>query len=84
MFIASFFTKTKISLTLMLLSAFLIGCTKTPPHPIAQQINQDMVRIDSGNFSYNANESENYRRNFASQSIIMSDIGLRLVKDVKK
>lgn len=40
--------------------------------------------VRGSSFSYNAKESENYRRDFASQSIIMSDIGLRLVKDVKK
>lgn len=39
--------------------------------------------VRGSSFSYNANESENFRRDFASQSIIMSDMGLRLVKDVK-
>jgi len=32
-------------------------------------------------FAYDANESENFRRDFASQSILMSDLGLRLAKD---
>ncbi|GLR74585.1 sulfatase [Aliivibrio sifiae] len=39
--------------------------------------------VRGSSFSYNANESENYRRDFASQSIIMSDMGLRLVKDAQ-
>ena len=39
--------------------------------------------VRGSSFSYNANESENYRRDFASQSIIMADMGLRLVKDIK-
>lgn len=34
-----------------------------------------------GSFAYDADESENFRRDFASQSILMSDLGLRLVKD---
>ncbi|MCC4831357.1 formylglycine-generating enzyme family protein [Shewanella sp. 10N.7] len=34
-----------------------------------------------GSFAYDANESENFRRDFASQSILMSDLGLRLAKD---
>ncbi|MCE7578196.1 formylglycine-generating enzyme family protein [Aliivibrio fischeri] len=37
--------------------------------------------VRGSSFSYDANESENYRRDFASQSIIMSDMGLRLVRD---
>ena len=39
--------------------------------------------VRGSSFSYDADESENYRRDFASQSIIMSDMGLRLVKDAK-
>lgn len=39
--------------------------------------------VRGGSFSYAANESENYRRDFASQSIIMSDMGLRLVRDAR-
>lgn len=37
--------------------------------------------VRGGSFAYAAEESENFRRDFASQSIIMSDMGLRLVKD---
>ncbi|KAB2824804.1 formylglycine-generating enzyme family protein [Aliivibrio finisterrensis] len=39
--------------------------------------------VRGSSFSYKANESENYRRDFASQSIIMADMGLRLVRDAK-
>ncbi len=39
--------------------------------------------VRGGSFAYSADESENYRRDFASQSIIMSDIGLRLAKDAQ-
>lgn len=37
--------------------------------------------VRGASFSYNADESQNYRRDFASQSVLMSDMGLRLVKD---
>ncbi|PSW10733.1 sulfatase [Photobacterium sanctipauli] len=37
--------------------------------------------VRGGSFAYDANESENFRRDFASQSILMSDMGLRLVRD---
>ncbi|MDR9826780.1 SUMF1/EgtB/PvdO family nonheme iron enzyme [Vibrio sp. FNV 38] len=37
--------------------------------------------VRGGSFSYEPELSENYRRDFASQSIIMSDMGLRLAKD---
>lgn len=36
-----------------------------------------------GSFAYDADESENYRRDFASQSILMSDLGLRLAKNAR-
>ncbi len=39
--------------------------------------------VRGSSFSYRADESENYRRDFASQSIIMADMGLRLVRDKK-
>lgn len=37
--------------------------------------------VRGSSFSYDANESESYRRDFASQSVLMSDMGIRLVKD---
>ncbi|MGB2078506.1 MAG: formylglycine-generating enzyme family protein [Vibrio sp.] len=39
--------------------------------------------VRGGSFAYDADESESYRRDFASQSIVMADIGLRLAKDAK-
>ncbi len=38
--------------------------------------------VRGGSFAYDAKQSQNYRRDFASQSIIMSDMGLRLAKDL--
>lgn len=38
--------------------------------------------VRGGSFSYAADESENFRRDFASQSIRMADMGLRLAKDI--
>lgn len=37
--------------------------------------------IRGGSFAFDPNESENFRRDAASQSAIMSDIGIRLAKD---
>ncbi|MGR5168718.1 formylglycine-generating enzyme family protein [Vibrio astriarenae] len=37
--------------------------------------------VRGGSFAYEPELSENFRRDFASQSIIMSDMGLRLAKD---
>lgn len=37
--------------------------------------------VRGGSFAYSESESENFRRDFASQTIIMSDMGLRLAKD---
>ena len=73
MFIASFFTKTKILLTLILLSAFLIGCTKTPPHPIAQQINQDMVRVDGGNFLMGSDSNQAKKSEKPTHIVTLND-----------
>ncbi|QIA66111.1 SUMF1/EgtB/PvdO family nonheme iron enzyme [Vibrio astriarenae] len=39
--------------------------------------------VRGGSFAYEPELSENYRRDFASQSILMSDMGLRLAKDAK-
>ncbi|MPW35845.1 SUMF1/EgtB/PvdO family nonheme iron enzyme [Vibrio sp. B1Z05] len=36
--------------------------------------------VRGGSFAYSAEQSENFRRDFASQSITMSDMGLRLVR----
>lgn len=37
--------------------------------------------VRGASFAYDKDESENYRRDFASQSALMSDMGFRLVKD---
>lgn len=42
-------------------------------HPLAYK------SVRGGSYSYAANESENYRRDSASQTAIMADMGLRLV-----
>ncbi|WP_373604473.1 formylglycine-generating enzyme family protein [Vibrio sp. UCD-FRSSP16_30] len=39
--------------------------------------------VRGGSFAYAQDESENFRRDFASQTIIMSDMGLRLVRDAR-
>jgi formylglycine-generating enzyme required for sulfatase activity len=44
-------------------------------HPLAYK------SVRGGSYSYAANESENYRRDSASQTAIMADMGLRLVLD---
>lgn len=43
--------------------------------------NAALKTVRGASFAYNENESKNYRRDFASQSIIMGDIGIRLAKD---
>ncbi|MGF1861671.1 formylglycine-generating enzyme family protein [Photobacterium profundum] len=45
-------------------------------HPLAYK------SVRGGSYSYAANESENYRRDSASQTAIMADMGLRLVLDI--
>lgn len=37
--------------------------------------------VRGASFAYDTHESENYRRDFVSQTIIMADVGLRLAKD---
>ncbi|WP_240038529.1 formylglycine-generating enzyme family protein [Aeromonas sobria] len=39
--------------------------------------------VRGGSYSYEAELSENYRRDFASQSVMMADMGLRLVRDAR-
>ncbi|MXV30702.1 sulfatase, partial [Aeromonas veronii] len=36
-----------------------------------------------GSYAYEAELSENFRRDFASQSVMMADMGLRLVRDAR-
>lgn len=44
--------------------------------------NAALKTVRGASFAYNENESKNYRRDFASQSIIMGDIGIRLAKSI--
>jgi len=39
--------------------------------------------VRGGSFAYEADLSENYRRDFASQSVMMADMGLRLARDAR-
>ncbi|MHC6798766.1 formylglycine-generating enzyme family protein [Vibrio antiquarius] len=69
------------------IDAFDEGYYKTAPsdNPVnAKEEKESLAHksVRGGSFAYNADESENYRRDFASQSVIMSDMGLRLAKDV--
>jgi len=57
------------------------GPTDNPNNAKESNINLSHKSVRGGSFAYDADQSENYRRDFASQSIIMSDMGLRLVKD---
>lgn len=59
------------------------GETDNPANVIESDVGLAHKSVRGGSFAYSANESENYRRDFASQSIIMSDIGLRLAKDAQ-
>lgn len=52
-----------------------------PSNAQHSEINLTHKTTRGGSFDYDADESENFRRDFASQSILMSDLGLRLVKD---
>ncbi len=60
---------------------YRFGPTDNPNNAKDSDINLSHKSVRGGSFAYDANESENFRRDFASQSIIMSDMGLRLVKD---
>ncbi|WP_241462284.1 formylglycine-generating enzyme family protein [Aeromonas finlandensis] len=39
--------------------------------------------VRGGSYAYEAELSENFRRDFASQSVMMADMGLRLVRDAR-
>ncbi|MGF1753362.1 formylglycine-generating enzyme family protein [Vibrio makurazakiensis] len=61
---------------------YRFGPTNNPNNAKDSDINLSHKSVRGGSFAYGEDESESYRRDFASQSIIMSDMGLRLVKDV--
>ncbi|WP_295902508.1 SUMF1/EgtB/PvdO family nonheme iron enzyme [uncultured Vibrio sp.] len=60
---------------------YRFGPTDNPVNAKHSDINLSHKSVRGGSFAYSSDESESYRRDFASQSIIMSDMGLRLVKD---
>lgn len=57
------------------------GSSDNPRNEQHSDIGLAHKSVRGGSFSYDDNESESYRRDFASQTIIMSDMGLRLVRD---
>ncbi|PMK01156.1 SUMF1/EgtB/PvdO family nonheme iron enzyme [Vibrio sp. 10N.261.55.A7] len=60
---------------------YRFGPTDNPVNAKHSDINLSHKSVRGGSFAYDTDESESFRRDFASQSIIMSDMGLRLVKD---
>ncbi|OAN13291.1 sulfatase [Photobacterium jeanii] len=57
------------------------GPTDNPNNAKDEKAGLAHKSVRGGSFAYDPDESENFRRDFASQSIIMSDMGLRLAKD---
>lgn len=62
---------------------YLISPKNNPNNAQHSDVNLTHKSTRGGSFAYDADESENFRRDFASQSILMSDLGLRLAKDAK-
>ncbi|USD42691.1 SUMF1/EgtB/PvdO family nonheme iron enzyme [Vibrio sp. SCSIO 43135] len=60
---------------------YRFGPTDNPNNAQDSDVNLAHKSLRGGSFSYGKHDSENFRRDFASQSIIMSDMGLRLAKD---
>lgn len=60
---------------------YRFGPTDNPSNQKDSAVHLAHKSVRGGSFAYEAERSENFRRDFASQSIIMSDMGLRLVKD---
>jgi formylglycine-generating enzyme required for sulfatase activity len=60
---------------------YRFGPIDNPNNAKHSDINLSHKSVRGGSFAYDFDESENYRRDFASQSITMSDMGLRLVKE---
>lgn len=60
---------------------YRFGPTDNPNNAQHSDLGLAHKSVRGGSFAYSANESENFRRDFASQTIIMSDMGLRLAKD---
>lgn len=62
---------------------YRFGPTTNPNNAKEEKAGLAHKVVRGGSFAYDADESENFRRDFASQSIIMSDMGLRLAKDTQ-
>lgn len=60
---------------------YRVSPKNNPSNAQDSDINLTHKTTRGGSFAYDEDESENYRRDFASQSILMSDLGLRLAKD---
>ncbi|WP_227006623.1 formylglycine-generating enzyme family protein [Shewanella donghaensis] len=60
---------------------YRVSPKENPSNAQHSDINLTHKTTRGGSFAYDADESENYRRDFASQSILMSDLGLRLARD---
>ncbi|AJR08785.1 sulfatase [Photobacterium gaetbulicola] len=59
------------------------GPTDNPNNAQDSKIGLAHKSVRGGSFAYDETLSESYRRDFASQNIIMADMGLRLVRDTK-
>ncbi|MBY5946914.1 formylglycine-generating enzyme family protein [Photobacterium rosenbergii] len=57
------------------------GSSDNPNNAQNSNIGLAHKSVRGGSFAYDENLSESYRRDFASQNIIMADMGLRLVRD---
>ncbi|USD64265.1 SUMF1/EgtB/PvdO family nonheme iron enzyme [Vibrio sp. SCSIO 43136] len=55
--------------------------SENPSNAKQEQAGLAHKSVRGGSFAYDGDESQNFRRDFASQNIIMSDMGLRLAKD---
>lgn len=58
------------------------GSTDNPNNAQDTDLGLAHKSVRGGSFSYGVDSSQNYRRDFASQSAIMADMGLRLAKDL--
>ncbi|PSU34777.1 sulfatase [Photobacterium lutimaris] len=59
------------------------GPTDNPNNAQDSNVGLAHKSVRGGSFSYDDTLSENFRRDFASQNILMADMGLRLVRDTE-
>lgn len=64
-------------------SFYRYGPTDNPNNAHDTKVGLAHKSVRGGSFAYDENLSESYRRDFASQNIIMADMGLRLVRDAE-